>query len=264
MKNMILSHLPGTFPWQVHWFDTIDSTNTQAKEMARSGAPHGTVLIAGHQTQGRGRMGRSFSSPKDMGIYLSVILRPDCAAEQLMHLTCAAAVAMCDATENSAGIRPGIKWINDLVVNKKKLGGILTELSIAPGSDRVDYAVIGIGINCGQTPEDFPEEIRSIATSLLQITGKVPDRSALAAAMIHALMDMDSKLLQQQDAIMDSYRKNCITLGKEVVVLRGDEKRYGTALDVDYCGGLLVQFTDGSQESVNSGEVSVRGMYGYI
>ena len=264
MKNMILSHLPGTFPWQVHWFDTIDSTNTRAKEMARSGAPHGTVLVAGHQTQGRGRMGRSFSSPKDLGIYLSVILRPNCAAEQLMHLTCAAAVAMCDATENTAGIRPKIKWINDLVVNSKKLGGILTELSLVPGSDRVEYAIVGIGINCNQTPADFPEEIRSIATSLLQITGNTPDRSALAAAMIHALMDMDSKLLYQQNTIMDSYRKNCITLGKEVVVLRGDKKRCGTALDVDCSGGLLVRFAGGKEETVSSGEVSVRGLYGYV
>ena len=264
MKNKILSHLPGDFPWQVHWYNTIDSTNTRAKEMATLGAPHGTVLVAGHQTQGRGRMGHSFSSPKDMGIYLSVILRPDCAATQLMHLTCAAAVAMCNAVEDAANVRPGIKWINDLVVGNKKLGGILTELSLVPGSDRVEYAIIGIGINCCQTPADFPEEIRGIATSLLQITEKAPDRAALSAAMIRSLREMDSRLFSQKNALMDTYRKNCITLGRDVFVLRGEEKQYGTALDVDADGGLVVQFCDGTTQTVDSGEVSVRGMYGYV
>lgn len=264
MKNKILSHLPGDFPWQVHWYNTIDSTNTRAKEMATLGAPHGTVLVAGHQTQGRGRMGRSFSSPKDLGVYLSVILRPNCAAAQLMHLTCAAAVAMCDAVADAANVRPGIKWINDLVVGNKKLGGILTELSLAPGSDRVEYAIIGIGINCCQTPADFPEEIRGIATSLLQITEKAPDRVALAAAMIRSLREMDSRLFSQKNALMDTYRKNCITLGQDVLILRGEEKRYGTALDVDADGGLVVRFCDGATQTVDSGEVSVRGMYGYV
>jgi len=193
-----------------------------------------------------------------------VILRPDCAATQLMHLTCAAAVAMCDAVEDAADVRPGIKWINDLVVGNKKLGGILTELSLVPGSDRVEYAVIGIGINCCQTPADFPEEIRGIATSLLQITEKAPDRAALSAAMIRKLREMDSRLFSQKNALMDTYRKNCITLGQDVLVLRGEEKRYGTALDVDADGGLVVQFCNGTTQTVDSGEVSVRGMYGYV
>lgn len=264
MKNTILSHLPGDFPWQVQWFDTIDSTNDQAKIMARNGTPHGTVLVAGHQSKGRGRMGRSFSSPEGKGIYLSIILRPNCAAGQLMHLTCAAAIAMCDAVESTTGLRPGIKWINDLVVNEKKLGGILTELSMVPGSNRVQYAIVGIGINCSQAQEDFPEEIRHIATSLLTAAGKAPERSELAAAMIRALHQMDAGLLTQKDAVMAAYRQDCITLGKQIVVLRGDQKRYGTAIDIESDGGLLVQFDDESRQTVNSGEVSIRGMYGYV
>ena len=154
MKQRILDHLPRNHPWagNIHYFDTIDSTNTEAKRLAAAGAPHGTVLIAGHQTGGRGRMGRSFHSPAGLGIYLSVILRPECAPGDLMHLTCAAAVAMCDAVENAAGFRPGIKWTNDLVYGKRKLGGILTELAFG-SSGRVDYAwrTIVHGVEKNQT-----------------------------------------------------------------------------------------------------------------
>lgn len=262
MKNTILSHLPGDFPWQVHWFKTIDSTNTKAKAMAQQGAPHGTVLIAGHQTGGRGRMGRSFSSPAGSGLYLSVILRPGCPAAQLMHLTCAAGIAACDAVQQSCGLRPGIKWINDLVIGNRKLGGILTEMSVDAKTGLVDFGVIGIGINCLQNTEDFPPELQSMAISL-KAAGCAPDIARLAAALIDALYKM-SLQLQDRDGIMTAYRRDCITLGREVVVLRGEEKAYGTALDVDNEGALLVRLRDGSVKAVNSGEVSVRGMYGYI
>ena len=124
MKEDLIKHLPPVHPGpdHVHWFDTIDSTNTYAKALAQSGAPQGTVVIADRQTGGRGRMGRSFSSPGGMGIYLSMILRPECEATELMHLTCAVAVAMCDAVEGVSGFRPQVKWINDLMAKGKKTG----------------------------------------------------------------------------------------------------------------------------------------------
>ena len=127
MKEQILQKIPTECPWRdtLYWYDTIDSTNNRAKELAREGAPHGTVVTSGCQTAGRGRMGRSFHSPEGLGIYLSVILRPNCPPDQLMHLTSCAAVAMCDAVQKVSGLRPGIKWVNDLILNKKKLGGIL-------------------------------------------------------------------------------------------------------------------------------------------
>lgn len=264
MKQRILDHLPRNHPWagNIHYFDTIDSTNTEAKRLAAAGAPHGTVLIAGHQTGGRGRMGRSFHSPAGLGIYLSVILRPECAPGDLMHLTCAAAVAMCDAVENAAGFRPGIKWTNDLVYGKRKLGGILTELAFG-SSGRVDYAVIGIGINCRHGLIDFPEEIRKIAGSLSMAAAAPVDTARVAAAMIMALHTMDHDLLTQKSALMDRYRADCITLGREISVHRFDEIRHGTAVDLDDDGGLVVRFSDGHTETVSSGEVSVRGMYGY-
>ena len=264
MKEQILTHLPGDFPWQnhIHWFESIESTNTHAKQLAKAGAPHGTVLIADHQTGGRGRRGRSFHSPAGVGVYLSVLLRPNCPPDQLMHLTCAAAVASCDAVEAAAGIRPGIKWTNDLVWQQKKLAGILTELSLTPDG-KVEYAVIGIGINCCHTPEDFPEEIRGIASSLAAVTGKQIDRPQVAAALIQATEAL-SRTLENKEIILARYRSDCITLGKYISLVRADEVRHGTAMDIDEEGALLVRFDDGRLEAVNSGEVSVRGMYGYV
>lgn len=263
MKHTILSHLPGDFPWQVHWFNSIPSTNTLAKEMAQAGAPHGTTLIAGHQTGGRGRMGRSFSSPERMGLYLSVILRPGCAVSQLMHLTCAAGLAACNAVEQTTGFRPGIKWINDLVANSKKLGGILAEMSVDPKTGMVDYAVIGIGINCLQNSKDFPEELQDIAISLKTVTGQNTEIAQLAAQLILCLQTMAENLFSK-DAIMEQYKKDCVTLGKEISVIGSQDTRYGTALDIDPEGALIVKLQNGETVAVNSGEVSVRGLWGYL
>ena len=245
----------------LHRFETIDSTNTYLKQLAEAGAEGGTAVIAHSQTGGRGRLGRSFHSPAGSGIYLSYLLRPNCKPEGLMHLTCAVAVAMCDAVEKATGLRPGIKWTNDLVWQKRKLGGILTELGFENGL--VSYAVVGIGINCTQTEEDFPRELRSIATSLSAVSGKPVDMAALEEQMLAALQTMAESLDRKED-ILRRYRSDCVTLGQQVCVVRADEVTYGTALDVDGDGALVVRFEDGSVRAVSSGEVSVRGMYGYL
>jgi len=255
--------LPTDHPWadRIHIFDCIPSTNTLAKEYAAKGAPHGTALIARQQTGGRGRLGRSFSSPAGQGVYLSVILRPACKPEQLLHLTCSVGVAAADAVEAVTHMRPGLKWINDLVCGKQKLGGILCELSISPKTGLVDYAIVGIGLNCLQKPEDFPPELKDIATSLLQQTGKAYPPETLGTALLIHLEKLARYL--PKTGYMDRYKADCVTIGQQIVVLRGDEKRYGTALDVDRNGSLLIRFTDGSTDYVASGEVSIRGMYGY-
>ena len=265
MKEQIIRNLRESCHWQdsLLWFDSIDSTNTMARELARQGAPHGTVLIADHQTGGRGRRGRSFHSPAGSGIYMSVILRPRCAPQQIMHLTCASAVAMCDAVEAATGLRPGIKWTNDLVCGKRKIAGVLTELGF-DNRGNVDFAVVGIGINCCQQEADFPEDIRGIAGSLVSVTGQKIDRAVVAAAMMDALYRMDAELLTRKAHILNRYRQDCITLGQEVSLVRGEEVRHGTALDIDEDGALIVRFSDGQISAVNSGEVSVRGMYGYV
>jgi len=208
-------------------------------------------------------MGRSFHSPAGKGIYMSVLLRPCCHASALMHLTCAVAVAMCDALEEATGLRPGIKWTNDLVAGRKKLGGILTE-TVLSADGQVEAAIIGIGINCCQQAQDFPEELRHMATSLAECTGKDMDRSAVAAAMIRKLHNMSQVLLRSKTQILASYEKDCITLGQQVSVLRGAQVFYGKAVGLDADGGLLLQLSDGQTCCVSSGEVSIRGMYGYV
>lgn len=265
MKEQIQRLIPESCLWQdsLIWFPETDSTNTRAKDLARQGAPEGTVLIADHQTGGRGRMGRSFHSPAGSGVYLSVILRPECPPSEIMHLTCAAAVAMTQAIFRATGVKAGIKWTNDLVVGKRKLGGILTELGL--GTDgMVDYAVIGVGINCRQRLSDFPEEIRDMATSLTRITGRVVERERIAAAMVEDFYAMSQTLLTGKAEILREYREKCVTLGQEISLRQGDSLRYGRAVDVDDQGALVVEYPSGAVESVQSGEVSIRGMYGYV
>ncbi len=266
MRDLILRELPASHPWgpHLHWFDTIESTNTHARALAKQGAPQGTVLIADRQTGGRGRMGRSFHSPGGVGVYFTVILRPQSHATELMHLTCAAAVAACEAVETVTGLNPGIKWTNDLVYGTRKLGGILTELGLKPDGT-VDYAIIGIGINCCQSESDFPEEIRSIAVSLSMVTGKTVSRSRLCAALMEAFFRIDRLLLTGREEIMERYRTRCVTLGREISLVRSDgEVHHGKALDIDSEGALIVLHHDGHLETVSSGEVSIRGMYGYL
>lgn len=265
MKNLIFPHLTPEYPWKEHliFYPQLDSTNDRLKQLAKQGAPHGTVLIADCQTGGHGRLGRTFHSPGGMGVYLSILLRPNCRPQDIMHLTCATAVAMCDAVEKAAGFRPGIKWTNDLVFEKRKLGGILTELGINPRG-MVDYAIIGIGINCCQQCSDFPPELQNMAASVSMVAGCSVDRSRLIAAMMDALWEMDSRLFSQREALLDRYRLDCVTLGKEISLFRGDTVSHGTALDIDSAGALIVRYPDGRTEAVNSGEVSIRGMYGYV
>ncbi len=245
--------------WQVQVFEEVASTNTLLKELGRQGAPHGTVVIADRQTGGRGRLGRSFLSPGGVGMYFSALIRPDCAPGEIMHLTCAVAVAMCDAVEAAYGFRPKIKWTNDLVVGQRKLGGILTELAFV--GPKVAFAVIGVGINCGQLEADFDPSIQDMACSVRMILGREPDRSRLAAEMVRALEHMD---FRAKGPMLEQYRRDCMTLGQRVCVHRGEEIRRATALDIDSEGGLVVRYDSGEIATVTSGEVSVRGIYGYL
>ena len=265
MKQEILNLLSPDYPWKerFHYVSETGSTNDDLKALAKQGAPHGTVLMADRQTGGHGRLGRSFHSPEGTGVYVSILLRPECAPTELMHLTCAAAVAMCDAVEASCGFRPGIKWTNDLVFGKRKLGGILTELGLNK-KGMVDYAIIGIGINCSQQPEDFPAELQAFAGSLAMAAGHPVSRSRVAAAMLEALYTMSRTLFSGSFVMLRQYRRDCVTLGQEVSILRGDAVSHAHALDVDGSGALIVRYPDRTVEAVNSGEVSVRGMYGYL
>ncbi len=256
----------GGHPWSdcITVVDCVDSTNNLAKQLASAGAPEGTCVLAERQTGGRGRRGRSFDSPSGMGVYLSVILRPDATPGELMHLSACVAQAAAEAVETTTGLHAGIKWVNDLVAGNKKLSGILTELSLELESGRVQYAVVGIGVNCCQRASDFPPELSDIATSIAMETGAEPDRNALAAALIRALSRLSAELLTRRADWMARYRDRCVTLGKRVRVLWPDGARDAVALGLNDYAALEVEYDDGSRATVSSGEVSVRGLYGYL
>ncbi len=167
--------------------DVIDSTNTECKRRAVSGAPEGLVVIADKQTGGRGRLGRSFQSPPGCGLYLSALLRPRLEPQAVTDFTAWVAVAVCDGVEAACGLRPRIKWTNDLVVEGRKLCGILTELGLESETNALEYLVTGIGINVNHCPEDFSQEVRPMAASLAQALGHKVRRAELAAQVILAL-----------------------------------------------------------------------------
>ena len=236
------------------FYNSIPSTNAEARRLAEEGAPHGTAVLAAAQTAGRGRMGRSFLSPEG-GLYLSVILRPEKPAAELMHLTAMLAVGACNAVEAVCGVRPKVKWVNDLILGGKKVAGILVEPKL--GADgRMEYAICGIGINCNTDLQSLTPEVREIATALQAELGQPADISALAAAVVRQWTDLDENWLE-------IYRRDCVTLRKTVRVL-GAEAYTAQAVDVTEDGALLVQTEAGTLRKVFTGEVSVRGLGGYV
>ena len=264
MQQQILAHLGpvarvGT---QLTYLDTCPSTNDLMKAMAEAGAADGTVLVAGEQTRGKGRLGRSFTSAANKGVYLSALLRPDLPPEALLPLTGFTAEAMRRAVRRVTGAAPGIKWGNDLLLNGKKLCGILTESAGGAGG-RLQYVVVGVGLNVNYDGADFPPELRSLAGSLKTELGRAFPLPAVAAAMIEALDDLYDALLRDDTApYLADYRRHCLTLGRDVLLLKNGVSTPAHALDVDGELGLLVRCPDGREALIRSGEASVRGLDG--
>lgn len=252
----------GSIGRELVYLDVVDSTNTYIKRMAAQGAPNGTVVIANAQTAGRGRLDRSFQSPEGKGIYLSVLLRPEVPMERWATVTALAGVAVCDAVEEICGVRPGLKWPNDPVLGSRKLCGILTEL-VTDGAGK-PCIVLGIGINVLQTASDFSPEVREIATSIAQELGRPVSRAALIASLIHGLERMNRAFCTGETAdYLEAYRRDCVHLGKQVQLISGSARETVEALSIDQDFGLVVRGADGAQWTVRSGEISVRGLYGY-
>lgn len=237
--------------------EQVDSTNNYIRQFSEDGL----VVIADTQTAGRGRQGRSFQSAPKAGIYLSMLLKPKVSLDKLFHLTPIAAQAVCDGIETVTGQRPRIKWINDLLMDDRKICGILTELSLT-GEGAVEQVILGIGINVNQCLEDFEASLRSIAGSIAMATGRTWDREALLAAVLQAL-DGRLEAWARDEVDLMGYRADCATLGRQVRVLRGGGERNAFAEDIDEDFALVVRYEDGSRERINSGEVSVRGLEGY-
>lgn len=250
---------------RIDCFDTIDSTNAYLKRIAFDGARTARSPLRRSQTSGRGRRRPHFQSAAGKGVYLSVLLRPELTPAQL-H---AAHGTRCRCNEPRGRPRGrherADKWTNDLVLNGRKLCGILTELSVEGETGALQYVVPGIGINVSQCEEDFDGDVAQIATSILRETGRRISRAELAAAMIEELDALYAALKSgDTSAYLEEYRRRCVTIGREVQLLWQDTKEKVTALDVDEEFGLIVRRENGTVETVRTGEVSVRGLYGYV
>ncbi|MDD6059471.1 MAG: biotin--[acetyl-CoA-carboxylase] ligase [Ruminococcus sp.] len=240
---------------QIIVLDEVDSTNTFAKKLASEGAPHGTAVIADMQTGGKGRLGRKFVSPSGKGIYLSVVIRPTFELALAPMITSAAAVAVAKAVEKLTGTDLQIKWVNDLYMNGRKICGILTEASIGFEIKHLDYAVIGIGINVRSVRDDFDDELKSIATSIEDETGKRIDRNTLCGAVLDSLEEVLSTM--ENRSFLDDYRRRELLTGNMITANIGGVTRTGKALGIDNNANLIVQFPNGTVKNLSSGEANL-------
>lgn len=235
------------------------STNTTVKQTYAATRGEGFTLIAGQQTAGRGRLGRTFFSPPDGGLYMSVLLRPRLPLAQLSFLTIAAAVAVCRAVEATCGFLPGVKWVNDVLMDDKKLCGILTEAAIEGETGAIDYAVVGIGINLRLDRDALPAEVLAVAGALADFTDIRPRRAALAAAVLRELETVYEPLATGDTTVLlDSYRALLCCLGREVRVIAPTGSYDAVCLDINAQGNLIVQRTDSEIITLTSGEISIR------
>ena len=250
---------------RVYRYETVGSTNTELMALARQGAAEGTVVLAGQQTAGRGRMGRSFQSPAGLGLYGSVLLRSS--PEDAPRIPALAATAVRRAIRRSCGLSCGIKWPNDLVLSGRKVCGILAEA--LPGPEGSLWVVVGIGINVCQRREDFLPELRETAASLSMIAGAEIDRAALETAFLEELEALRRELsyvevsAQRAKAQLEEVSKSAEQAKVDQLTsqLEDADAALAVSLTPDY--GLAVRYDDGTEEVLRSGEVSVRGLYGY-
>jgi BirA family biotin operon repressor/biotin-[acetyl-CoA-carboxylase] ligase len=250
---------------------TVDSTNDYAKKIAAENEKEGAVIIAGDQTKGRGRLGRHWSSGEHKGVWMSVILKPDIPSERIQIITLAAAVAVVKTIKNLYGIETGIKWPNDIILDGKKVCGILTEMNCE--ADRINYIVVGIGLNVCMEKADFPKGYREKATSLLIYSNKNKDkhklmqkfaRSEIIKRILVELEDAYIKLNKNEIAgIIKEWKNFSVTLGREVKVISRNSEFSCIAKDISEDGKLVVECPNGSVKYISSGEVSVRNLMGY-
>ena len=251
--------------WAGHpvlYYESIGSTNAEAKRLGEEGAVSGTLLVADEQTAGRGRRGRGWVSPKGSSVYMTLLLRPKAPPESISMVTLVMGLAVTAAIRRISGLDAKIKWPNDIVVDGKKVCGILTELSAEMTA--VNYVVIGIGINVNT--ESFPPEISEVAASLRSAAGRSFDRGALIAACMEEFEARCLKFEEKQDLTLlkDEYNELLVNCGERVRVLDAADPFEGTARGIDAEGRLLVDRDGQGRTAVYAGEVSVRGVFGYV
>lgn len=237
----------------------IDSTNNRATALAKEGAPSGTIVLACKQTAGRGRQGRVWTSPPDAGIYASFILHPTCEKEDIPIYTLALGVAASQAILTHTGVEIGLKWVNDLVVGQRKLGGILAELV---GTSKPTL-ILGIGINIDLAKKDIPDELVDRIEWLTNITGSRIDPNFLIAELALNLEELSNQISAgKKSQILDAWRRHSVTLGKKVQVISESGNKEGTALDINENGALIVETLSGDRLTLYAGEISIRNLDG--
>lgn len=246
----------------LHFYQELGSTNIQAKLEAEEGAAEGTLVMADMQTAGRGRRGRSWSSPAGVNLYFTLILKPSYGVERASGVTLVMALAVAAGIREASGVRAEIKWPNDIVVNGRKVCGILTEMSVERNVIR--YVVIGVGVNVGL--QEFPREAADTATSLQAECGREISKDSLTENIMAAFERYYENYLRQGDlsGVLTEYDSLLVNRGKKVRVLDPKGEYQGLALGINDRGELLVEREDGTVAEVYAGEVSVRGIYGYV
>lgn len=242
------------FGSSIVYFSSTGSTNDVAKQIAEQGAAEGTLVVAEEQTGGRGRLGRKWVSPQGTGIWMSLILRPQILPQDAPKITLVAALALVKAVRSLTGLQVSIKWPNDVVYQEQKIVGILTEMT--GELDRVKYLVVGMGINVNTQQEDFPEELRPIATSIFLQTKQQQSRVALVQGVLKHFEDLYLTFLSGDFAsILAEWKANCSTIGKDIRVTGLRQSLVGKALDVAHDGTLQLQLSDGTITSVVAGDI---------
>ena len=235
--------------------EEIDSTNNYLKKLAEDGEKENTIVIAKHQSGGKGRMGRSFFSPKS-GLYMSILLRPNFSAEKSLFITTATAVAVSDAIDSLSDKNSSIKWVNDVFIDSKKVCGILTEASIDFETGGLSYAVVGLGVNLYHPADGFPEDIKNIAGTVFDSEISGDEKAKFAAEIINGFFNIYNNF--ENSDFMKRYKRKSFILGKKINVIKGDKKTPATAIDIDDEARLLVEYETGERESLFSGEVSIK------
>ena len=239
---------------EIRYFRTIDSTNSEAYQLALRGAKEGEIVLAESQEKGRGRVGRQWFSPAFLNLYLSVILRPNLPPHRASLLTLMAAVATADAIERFSGLHPTIKWPNDILLNGRKIAGLLNE--IHSETDRIHFVVLGIGVNLNVDRQRFPQMIRDRATSLKEGMGRKISRKAFLAMLLESLEKWYGVFLEDGGAsVLNAWRDRAQIAGKHVRISSFDEVLVGRAVDVDSEGALLVQMRNGQRKRIVAGDV---------
>lgn len=263
LKTVVLGRAVG---FNNELFNSIDSTNTRAAELASQGAPEGVVVIARQQTAGRGRLGRTWLSPLDSGVYLSMILRPEAPISSLPLLTIAAGVAAAAGIAIESDVTVGLKWVNDLVFDGRKVGGILCELprstAIIENSDSASLPppmIVGIGINVALNEDDVPDELKTKVEWLERIAGCAVNRSKLVAEILNEFEVVYRQMLAgERSGVIDRWRRQSVTLGREIIATSGSRTFEGIAVDIAEDGSLVVDTVGEGRKNLHAGEITIR------